>query len=873
MKSRYHSPDAERSETAVRALAEMRRSLRNLTYFARAITGDDEVRVEVGKATCTDGKTILVRPPMELGRVHHHDRLVCGQRDEYLKQKCPACASIDSVYSSIFHEIAHIVFDSFQSVSDTDRAELVARAVNERPALAGTRYDKLRKAIERLGYRYNTSYVDVCGVVSPYMHPIVNSLEDARVNRAMYSARQGTYEMFRAQATQAFRTGIELPDGTFAEWRDRPLDSQIIIGLYCKASRFDYDAWFQPEAVEVLADQQLTGMIRSLDHVRSIGGVYRAAFAILERIRELGYCKAPDDAEDDPPPPPPLPPVPAPPTPPEEVDEDDEDQDDDENQDEESQAGDGEPGESDEGDAEDDEQESDDDGEGSADLDDEVDEQESDEEGDGDEPDGTEPDDGEFDDNEDEGTGGPSRLDDEFEDEDEDWDDEEGDSDDDPMMMPDDEFDPNEGDDESDDDEVDTDDEPQGNDPTGEFDDDDESEEDDESDGGSDDDEGDDDTSEPGSDGDGADGESDGADDESDPDEGDDEPELTGDPEVALDDLQEFNGHTPGTPSYDPGEAADQEAIERAIVQGEHFDAPSRTVRQVLVNKYDPADPKGAWADEDRNYARVEVDTILAPPGVIAGSTQALRAVFANNKKARRELGHRSGRISAQLLPQVATGNTKVFTRKQLPGKRDYFVCITLDISGSTSEGTRLQTIRQMGVALGDLLTAVGVEFAMYAHTGDYPDRDTERRRIIAKDNSGQQQNVLDLDIYELKARREPWSMVCKERIAKLTPFMVNLDGHTLEFMRKRCDESSATNKILLYVTDGDMPATNYNDELDLLRHEIQVCKQRGYELIGVGILNDEPTKHGLDTVRVDSVNDIPRLIAELRRRLSRTVA
>lgn len=714
-----------------------------LTDFARSLLGRNDVVVRFHKEmTATDGTHIWLRPPIRLGDHVEHRRSLCGLRDpETLQQECEACRHLDDIFSGLYHEMAHQAFDSFSTVSDRDRAQMIGRFVKENNPAPGTRWDKIKQRLETFSRAEKLSYPMVCGVISPYMHPLVNSLEDARVNKAMFRAREGTGKMFKAHAIQVFSEGIELPDGSVSRWSDRDLNSQILIGLYCLASEYPYEGWFDPQIERDLQDEQLNEFIDEVKEATSIEQVYRYSFLVLDRLRELGYCRRPDDLEDDPPP-------------------------------EESGPG--------EADADADEGESGEGGEGSPSSSDDADE--------GDEPSG----------DSDDGSGGDGEESD---------DDSAGGGDD-----GDDADDPDDGD---------------------------------EGDGGSGDSSSDDDGS----------GESSGA--------GSDDFEDRGSPEAAASDVAEFGGHGE-IPEETAADTRDRQAMEKAEEQVEHFDAPSATVSGVRVVEHGDTSHRG-WATRG-DSPRHQPETLMPPETIMNLALFNLRKAFAENRHARKQYGHRSGRLVANRLATVPLGNKEVFSRSRKPGRRDYFVCVTLDISGSTGSGlrrdnqpencvTRVDLIKRLGMALGELFDRGGVEFAMYAHSGDY-DRESSTYTLLVEQ-------------YEIKGRRDRWDSKARESLARLGSHQANLDGHTLEFVRKRCDESQATDKIILFVTDGDMPAENYEDELEVLQREIAECKRRGYTLLGVGIENDAPTEHGLETVHVDGVEDIPKLIANLETKMS----
>ena len=97
----------------------------------------------------------------------------------------------------------------------------------------------------------------------------------------------------------------------------------------------------------------------------------------------------------------------------------------------------------------------------------------------------------------------------------------------------------------------------------------------------------------------------------------------------------------------------------------------------------------------------------------------------------------------------------------------------------------------------------------MYAHSGSYN----------------------KLDIFEIKAPKERWGNAAREALADLKPYSANLDGHTLEYYRKIVQARTETDRLLLYYTDGAMPAANYDEELEILQREIKLCEQMGIHL------------------------------------------
>lgn len=291
---------------------------------------------------------------------------------------------------------------------------------------------------------------------------------------------------------------------------------------------------------------------------------------------------------------------------------------------------------------------------------------------------------------------------------------------------------------------------------------------------------------------------------------------------------------------------ADEAEIDRALIQGEHFDTPSRMVYGIQV--YTEGGP--GWRKNATMSELSEADeSILAP------ALMKMRVAFSDNHKARFQRNLKSGRINARVLGRrVPVQDDRLFQKKRELGERDYFVLIGLDISGSTM-GSRLDLIKAAALAQAELLHRIGINFAVYAHTGD-----------MAKAMS----NAYDVVINVVKSPEQPWDVNARGRLRALNAAKVNLDGHTLEFYRKVTERQKATDKLILYYTDGAMPNENYSDELEVLQREILHAPQRGIKIVGIGIRNSDPVQHGLDTIRIDTIEEVPKVVDGLKERIMR---
>lgn len=231
--------------------------------------------------------------------------------------------------------------------------------------------------------------------------------------------------------------------------------------------------------------------------------------------------------------------------------------------------------------------------------------------------------------------------------------------------------------------------------------------------------------------------------------------------------------------------------------------------------------------------------------------TQA-RLAFDVNARAKRYRNQRSGKVAAKTLAKrVPFGDERVFSKRVTPDKRDYAVVIGMDISGSTS-GHTLTEEKFAVLGMCDLLARLGIKFELWAHS-------TATTLSDFKDYP---------DLYQIKDQSTPWSDETRKVLENMRSCGANLDGHTLRFYRKRLESMRATDRVLMYYTDGAMPASNYAEELKVLKSEINYAHKHGITLMAVGMGTDSPVEHGFDTCQVDSPKDYRKVVEHLGKRL-----
>lgn len=939
----------ETDEKARRAVKAFRSLQPTLSAYARVLSGKKNVRVEMAAQDngSTDGTRIYFRPPLALGDKTPHERRLCNKRNESGLMICPACAIREEVLVTIYHEIAHICFESFSQTTDDDKTRAIQFAIRE---AKGKWANAITERIESAPVWKTRDYINLASLINEYLPFLVNALEDARVNAALFKARPGVRRMFDSDTAKVFDQGFEKrnPDGTYStvNWHEAPLNSQAMIGCFCKASGYNYQSWFHPKVVSALADTELTALLRQMETIRSAGAVYNLSFKVLARLRELGFCGTPQDPDFNPesenkeqddgqpkageegtPDSDSVPPESSDSGEPESSSESDESTSDDDS----SQEGEEVSGESsNNGSADTGQEESEtgsDTNDGSVQAEsDGNDQQESDSrqsdssvsEGDGDSEDtGDASQVGNADSSETgdsdsanassagagDSTGETSRTDvdedsegqaetDSDSDEsrsadgsdsrdssqstrtDEEVESTDGDSSRSPMDEEDnlDESDPatwgegdldhsdlggSEGMDSGRPDSRESREESGSPDSSGSE----VSLETDTSDSTSE-------NEQPTEDSDNTEPVDTGADDgyggtqvlgETEP---PDEPDM-GAPEDVRGLLEKWGDHEEKPKTTEVQEA--EGAVDKAIIQGIYFTKPSTRIYGVREHFYgQPMIDKGtdysqAWASRISVGAarRLGASSETAvPEKTLQQALIRMRRAFTDNQRGARLQNKKSGRINSQVLGRRAwSGDARLFEKNILPGKKNYFVVIGMDISGSTV-GRNLALEKRAIMAQAELLDRVGIPFSIYAHTGNYHD--------------GYNTDLgLDLEIYHIKDPDENWTSKTKERLETIGPSAANLDGHALEFLRKICDTRTETDRIIMYYSDGKMPAENHDEELEILTHEIKICRQKNYTLLGVGIRTDSPARHGLDTVEVHEDTDLIKVVKHLGTRLS----
>lgn len=906
-------------DAAWKAVQNFSRMTPMLTAFARSLTGNPKLMVKAGKVTATDGKNVFIRPPLSLAETVQHDRTLCDTRDGNMQLMCPSCQLSEEVWRGLHHEVSHILGDSM-ALPDNDVISEMLKLIEEwHPADACKHGTDLRTKVQSA-----REYLTFFNSFSSWTWMVSQALEDARIDSMMLGIKPGLRQQFYASTYKLFTVGVEGSDGTVAFWHDAPINSQIVIGLMLKGSGYEIqEGWLRPEVLDILDDEQLTDITDGVRGWSSVHETSAATIRAFRRLNELGFCREEKCQA--------MPSLGKPGDSPSEG-ENDSDESDGDATGETGDAGEDSSG-SDSGDADASPDGGDGSGDDSSDVQEDAtgdgtaggtassgafgDDFENDARSSGSDHEGGTSDDQLKEESLPDGDGHDEPESGESQSGDQDANDPDGDGSVDAGSEDQVESERSaSGDDETEADEDDTEEDSEGHlqssaedftpdadvtDPaqrgTGDIggppaedgNDDLQDGQDDQSDGGE--------VAE--SESIGTDSESeDFADGSSNLEEDEErESELLGenvwdtpnassfDPSelgTAEDALQVFQNHSPHDDTEAQANAAreargeeiesnedddrvdyndervvisENRALDDAIGQSMYFDKSS--VGLGGVKEYTFPEQLFRW-EESYRYGTAD---FMPSEAVIGKALMVGRNVFAANRRATHVTNLTSGRINTRVLGRrAATGDARLFKSKITPNKRDYIVAITVDCSGSTGRNNRMERMKRAVFAKAELLSRLGVPFYITGHTGG----------MDAYWNSRVDEQLEDLMILWIKKIDEPWNDDTRKRLAALKPLANNFDGHTLEFHRKILERRRETDRILIYYTDGEMPAANHDEELEVLQRELARMDQLGIKRLAVGINTNSPEEYGFDTVEVEGDDDLVKVVEQLKVYLTR---
>ncbi|MEC5406444.1 VWA domain-containing protein [Paraburkholderia sp. MPAMCS5] len=218
------------------------------------------------------------------------------------------------------------------------------------------------------------------------------------------------------------------------------------------------------------------------------------------------------------------------------------------------------------------------------------------------------------------------------------------------------------------------------------------------------------------------------------------------------------------------------------------------------------------------------------------------------------------GELDRPSLARLATSpgyRTPFRVRRTRPG-RDAAISVLIDRSGSMA-GRKIELARLCAAALGDALTQLGFSCEVLGYSSiEDADMRAFYERWLADGNAPAGFNRfverLDLQVYK---RFDSDNL---SGLQRLECGHENPDGEALSWAATRLLERRAHRRILMVLSDG-YPATGDGNPAILrtdLRARVNELRERGVELIGVGILDDAVEAFYPTSSVVEQLHDLP---------------
>jgi len=178
-----------------------------------------------------------------------------------------------------------------------------------------------------------------------------------------------------------------------------------------------------------------------------------------------------------------------------------------------------------------------------------------------------------------------------------------------------------------------------------------------------------------------------------------------------------------------------------------------------------------------------------------------VRSLFENSGREDHQRGRRSGAVNVAALPSVATGNVRVFKRRVETAGIDSAVVLLLDISESMYGDRLIGTAVASTIALGEALTAAGVDVCVAAF-GD--------------------------DVCVISPFGKPFKRAVSD-LRRIRDNRSTNDYFAVRYAHNLLLQHKAERKVLFVLTDGEGDRTT-------TRRQVEIGDRLGITTVGVGI-------------------------------------
>ena len=236
---------------------------------------------------------------------------------------------------------------------------------------------------------------------------------------------------------------------------------------------------------------------------------------------------------------------------------------------------------------------------------------------------------------------------------------------------------------------------------------------------------------------------------------------------------------------------------------------------------------------------------------------------MAARSASRMAAGFKSGSLHAGSLHRIATGDDRLFRRRQEAVRTDAAISLLIDNSGSML-GDKMMLAMMAGYALTQTADRVSIACECLGFTTD---RDSPDALQLAHEASGgiaySRRYPLYLPIY--KRFDERFSPLVRRRFAAAATRQwfcsENVDGESVAIAARRLWARREPRKVLIVLSDG-RPSGGINRDLRAhLRATVKAVTRSGIELIGIGIGDNAVRSFYPRSIVLSDIEDLPAAV------------
>lgn len=226
--------------------------------------------------------------------------------------------------------------------------------------------------------------------------------------------------------------------------------------------------------------------------------------------------------------------------------------------------------------------------------------------------------------------------------------------------------------------------------------------------------------------------------------------------------------------------------------------------------------------------------------------------------------GFRSGKLHSSALSRLATGDDRIFRRKQINTTKDVAVSLVVDCSGSMG-GAKMKLAAYSAFALSSVLDRLGITHEMIGFTTErLPDGVYDQMSESARKHNLDYSRYESLVMPIFKGFREKMSMKVKRRLANLNEDNMgsNADGESIAIAAKRLMAQKEKGKIMIVLSDG-YPQVWGGDIRPHLKESVKRIELSGINVVGIGIESKAVEEFYSKSIYVDDVEQLPTVVGK----------